>query len=369
MKLKTRRRLADRIEALNPMKKLFTFTLSFLLIFSNFPSLETASAMPASVGLPITAGSALLLDAATQRVIYAKAPHIPHPPASTTKVMTALVVLEKMPLDRQIRIPSWASSIEPSKVYLRPGEIYRVRDLVHAALISSANDAAEVLAVEAAGSRAKFAQWMNEKARRIGCQNTHFVNPSGLPPGNQYSTVYDLALIMREARKNPFIVDSMSRKYHTIYSRQGRKISLRNHNRLLWRSQRSVIGKTGYTRRGQHCFVGRIKWSGREVLVSLLGSHQLWRDLKVLLDYQFGVALYKASKNQKQWSEPATAAFQQALSRARFYTGKRDGKFGPQTVRAVELFQKKNGLPPNGLMTHSTCKKLTRYGLNKQYCR
>ena len=218
-KLKTKGRLADKIEASNSMKKFFRLTLVFLFIFSHFSFLETTSAMPASVGLPITAGSALLLDAATQKVIYAKAPHVPHPPASTTKVMTALVVLEKMPLDRKVRIPSWASSIQPSKVYLRPGETYRVRDLVHASLISSANDAAEVLAVEAAGSSAKFAQWMNEKARRIGCRQTHFVNASGLPPGNQYSTAYDLALIMREARKNPFIVDSMSRKYHTIYSR------------------------------------------------------------------------------------------------------------------------------------------------------
>lgn len=350
------------------MKRIFTLSLVFLLIVGTFPPVEVASGMPVSGGLPISAGSAILLDVATQRVIYAKAPHVPHPPASTTKVMTALVILEKMPLDRRVRIPGWVRAIEPSKAYLRPGESYRVRDLLHAALISSANDAAEVLAVEAAGSRARFAKWMNEKARRIGCRHTHFVNPSGLPPGNQYSTAYDLALLMKEARKNPFIVDSLGRRYHTIYSRQGRRISLRNHNRLLWRSQRSVIGKTGYTRRGQHCFVGRIQWRGREVLVSLLGSHQLWRDLKVLVDYQFGVALYRIYKNRKSWSESGTRALQGALKRAGCSPGKRDGKFGPRTVRAVELFQKKHGLSPDGIVTYSTCKQLTQYGLPKNLC-
>ena len=350
------------------MKKILTSSLILLLTFLGFPPMEPVHALSITGGLPITARSALLLDMRTQKVIFAKAPHVRRPPASTTKVLTALVVLERASLNRVVTIPSWVRSVQPSKVYLRPGEKYRVRDLLHALLISSANDAAEVLAVEVAGSRARFAQWMNEKARKIGCRNTHFVNPSGLPPGNHYSTVYDLALIMREARKKSFIVDSLSRRYHTIYSLSGRRISLRNHNRLLWRTQRTVIGKTGYTRNGQHCFVGRIQWKGREVLVSILGSHQLWRDLKILLDYQFGLSLYKVYKNRKLWSTAQTQAIQTVLVRAGYSPGPADGKLGPRTVRAVELFQKKHGLPPNGIVTSSTCRKLTHYGLTKNLC-
>ena len=323
----------------------------------------------ASPGLPISAPSAVLIDASTQKVIYAKSPHTRLPPASTAKLMTALVVLEKMRLDQVIRIPYWVTSIEPSKAHLRPGERYRVQDLLDATLISSANDAAEVLGVASAGSRARFAQWMNTKAWRLGCRNTHFVNASGLPPGHQYSTAYDLALIMKQARQNPVIVNSLSRRHHVIQSLEGRKTFLRNHNRLLWRSEQFVIGKTGWTRKGRHCFVGRIKWSGREVLVSLLGSHRLWHDLNVLLNYQFGVALYKMAKNRKIWSDPAVRSIQLALVRAGFSPGPLDGRFGPESVRATEIFQKKHGLQPDGIVGPKTCKKLVRYGLSPSYCR
>ena len=320
-------------------------------------------------GLPITASSAVLFDVATQKFIYAKAPYIRQAPASTTKILTALVLLERVSTNTVVRIPSWVRSIEPSKAYLRPGEHYLVRDLLHATLISSANDAAEVLAVATAGSRARFAQWMNERARRIGCRNTHVVNPSGLPSPRQFSTSYDLALIMKEVRKNSFIVESLSQKYRLIRSLEGRKIWLKNHNRFLWRTRRSLIGKTGYTRGGRHCFVGRIKWGGREVLVSLLGSHRLWMDLKVLLDYQLGVALYKIYKNRKLWSRLDTRAIQSALIRAGYSPGPVDGKFGPSTLRAVEVFQKKNGLHPDGIVGPTTCKRLARFGFPQGSCR
>jgi D-alanyl-D-alanine carboxypeptidase len=282
--------------------------------------------------------------------------------------MTALVVLDRLPLNRVVTIPSWVKGIEPSKAYLRAGERYRVRDLLHATLISSANDAAEVLAVAAGGSRAKFAQWMNEKARRIGCRNSHFVNASGLPHPNQYSSSYDLTLIMRQARNNAFIVDSLGRKYHSIRSVKGRVIGLRNHNRLLWKSSRTVIGKTGYTRKGRYCFVGRIQWMGREVLVAMLGSQRLWTDLKILLGYQLGISVYQAAKNQSRWSRAQVRKIQGALSRAGFSPGSIDGKFGPKTLRAITGFQKRNKLKPDGIVGPSTCKQLVRYGLPKSYC-
>lgn len=346
------------------MKRTLAFSTVLVFLAGTLGSFDPAWALTGyEPKLPITAGSALLIDAATQRVIYAKAPHVRRPPASTTKIMTALVVLDKLSLDQVVSIPIWVKQIEPSKVYLRPGERYRVRDLLHAALINSANDASEALAVRAAGSRTQFAQWMNAKARKIGCRNTHFVNASGLPPGYQYSTAYDLALIMREARKSAFLVDSLGRRYHTIQSLEGRRIHLRNHNRLLWRSQRSVIGKTGWTRKSRHCFVGRIKWKGREVLVALMASRRLWSDLKILLDFQFGVSLYKVRKNRKSWSTAETRLIQKALTRAGCSPGPVDGKWGPRTVRAVELFQKSQGLRPDGILGAATAKKLVPFGL------
>lgn len=352
------------------MTKTLAAFVTLAVLFGTVFSPETVlAATQTGPVLPISAPSAVLLDTGSQRIIFAKSPHARRPPASTTKVMTALVVAERMSLDRVVVIPGWVTSVEPSKAHLRPGEHYRVRDLLHASLISSANDAAEVLGVVLAGSRTNFARMMNERARRIGCRNTHFGNASGLPPAYQYSTAYDLALIMREARKNLFIVDSLGRKYHTIHSREGRAIHLKNHNKLLWRSQSRVIGKTGYTRKGRHCFVGRIQWKGREVLVSLLGSHRLWKDLKILLEYQFGLAFYKVRLNQKRWSESQTRAVQNALQRAGFPPGGIDGRFGPRTVQAVEKFQKHEGLRPDGIVGPLTCKRLTHFGLSSHYCR
>lgn len=352
------------------MKKFVAASLVFLFLSGGLLPTDTGGAPEVqAAGLPITAPSALLVDGSTGKIIYAKNPHARRPPASTTKIMTALVVLEKSSLDEVVRIPKWVNSIEPSKVYLRPGEHYRIRDLVHATLISSANDAAEVLAVTTAGSQARFAEWMNERARRIGCRNTHFVNASGLPAKGQYSTSFDLALVMKEARRNPFIVESLGTKYLTIQSQAGRRIFLKNHNRLLWRTQKAVIGKTGWTRSGRHCFVGRINGLGREVLVSMLGSHRLWVDLKILLDYQFGVSLYKIKMNKKNWSPSQTSALQAALTRAGCQPGRVDGKFGPKTVQAIELFQKRHKLPPTGFVDLATCKKLIPYGLPKDTCR
>ena len=352
------------------MKKILSFNLVLALAMMGAISPPPAWSAPGvGVYLPITAPSALLIDAETHKVIYAKSPHSRRTPASTTKLLTALVILKNVPLDATVRIPSWVDGIEPSKAHLRPGEHYRVRDLLHATLISSANDAAEVLAVSTAGSRAQFASWMNAKARALGCRNTHFTNASGLPLGRQYSTAYDLALIMNQAEENAFIVDSLSRRHHTISSLEGRPILLRNHNRLLWKTHNAVIGKTGWTRKGRHCFVGRINWRGRDVLVSLMGSHRLWQDLNILVNYQFGLSIFKIRKNKKIWSSSQIKEIQKALARAGYSAGDRDGVFGPQTVRAVEGFQKSHGLRSDGVVGPQTCRKLKRYGLPQSYCR
>ena len=349
-----------------PVKRFLSLILAFAFLFIAVLPPETASAITQSgVGFSITAPSALLIDAGTQKIIYAKSPHSRRPPASTTKVMTALVVLEKVSLDTVVRIPSWVGSIEPSKANLHPGERYRVRDLLHATLISSANDAAEVLGVAAAGSQVQFADWMNAKARAIGCHDTHFTTASGLPHGRQYSTAYDLTLIMKRARSNAFIVDSMSRRYHEIYSLGGRKIFLKNHNRLLWKTHESVIGKTGWTRKGRACFVGRIRWNGHDVLISLLGSHRLWHDLAVLLHYQFGLSFFKSKKTPKHLSKSEMQQIQRALTRAGTSPGPIDGEIGPKTLHAIQRFQKKHRLRSDGILGTETCNELSHYGLLK----
>ncbi len=315
-------------------------------LVAGVPSPEAAHAR---VLVPITAPTAVLMDAASRQLLYAKTPHLRRSPASTTKIMTALVMINRMDLDTVVTIPSFARQVPPSKAYLRTGEKYRVRDLVRAILISSANDAAEVLGVAAAGSRARFAQWMNQKASAIGCRHTHFVNPSGLPARNQYTTAYDMALIIQEANRYPFLVETLKTRTQVIQSHLGRRIYLRNHNKMLWRDPREVVGKTGWTRSARHCFVGHIKVSNKKVFVSMLGSRKPWHDLKKLADYQFGTSWSRSAWRPSRLSAVETKRFQMALKRAGFNPGVIDGRWGSKTAYALKRFQAAKGLQVDGI--------------------
>jgi D-alanyl-D-alanine carboxypeptidase (penicillin-binding protein 5/6) len=312
----------------------------------------------ASASVFITAPSAIVIEPG-RKLFYAKTPHLKRAPASTTKILTAMVVLDHISPDRVVTIPRFVTSLEPTKANLRPGERFRVRDLLRAALIKSANDAAETLAVAVAGSRWRFAQLMNAKARSIGCQRSHFVNASGLPGGNQYSTAFDLMLIMKEAQRYPFIIETLKIKGVTIRSLQGRGIYLKSHNKMLWNSQRPVLGKTGWTRRARYCFVGLLQLPGKTVYVAMLGSRRLWTDLRRLIDSRFGRSWNSPARiNQRLWSREQTKKIQMALEKAGFKPGPIDGKFGSKTVNAVKSFQLANSLKADGIVGPATWKKL-----------
>ena len=342
---------------------MFKKTLSLVPIVGIiFSPLQGREAFAFSV-LPLTAKSVVLLDHSTRRIVYAKTPHLKRAPASTAKILTSLVALEQIDLNRVVTIPAFVEKMQPSKIYVKAGEQYRVKDLIRAALITSANDAAEALSfIAGGGSRARFSALMNRKARSLGCTRSHFVNASGLPAKNQYSTAYDMALIMREAQRYPFLVETLGTRAIQIQSIHGRKIYLKNHNKLLLQGHREIVGKTGWTRNAKHCFVGQISFKGRKVFISLLGSHRLWKDLKTLLDYQFGLSLFKRDQNNQTWATgPRRTAVQLALKRAGFDPGPIDGKFGPRTLRAIKKFQKANGLRGDGIAGPQTWRKLKRF--------
>ena len=284
-------------------------------------------------------------------------------PASTTKILTAIVAYEKLPLNKVITIPGFVTRVEPSKAYLRPGERWLVRDLIRATLIKSANDAAEVLAVATAGSMTRFASLMNAKARAIGCRDSRFVRSSGLPANNQYSSAYDLALIMNYAQRHAFLVETLKIRTITIRSLAGRRISLRNHNKMLWRDSREVLGKTGWTRAARHCFVGRIRVANRKVLVAIMGSRSLWGDLKKLVDYQFGSRWVSPGSAAASWAarKPKRIELQKALKRAGYDPGKVNGTWQQKTVNALKKFQKARGLPADGVAGPKTWQKLRAY--------
>ena len=235
----------------------------------------------------ITANSAVLMNGKNKKVMYSKNPHVKLAPASTTKIMTALVVLKKSSLDKKVTVSRRATWMPPSKVDIKKGEVYTTEDLLKAALLNSGNDASVALAESVAGSEAEFVKLMNNMARSLGAKNTNFKTSNGLPAKNQYSTAYDLALIVQEAVKNDKIVEILGMKYAQIADiNTGRKIYLRNHNKSLWNGTSYIIlGKTGYTLRARQCFAGCIKYDNkRRLIVVTLKGKKLWPDLKELAE-------------------------------------------------------------------------------------
>jgi serine-type D-Ala-D-Ala carboxypeptidase (penicillin-binding protein 5/6) len=265
---------------MTPIGLLFPALLLFMWNICSFPAF--ASTDPNS-----SAAAALILDAATGEVLYEKNAHIPLPMASTTKVMTGLLGVERLRPHEVIRISAYAASMSPSKLYLRPGELIRADDLLQAILLKSANDASAALAEKISGSEAAFAELMTRRARELGAHNTRFENASGLPADDHYSTVYDLAVILRYAMQRHDFAEIMQMKTASIESLTGRSWTVRNHNRLLWTFPGALGGKTGWTRASRHCYVGMVEHGGRTLIVSVLASSRLWNDVNDLVLYGF----------------------------------------------------------------------------------
>ncbi len=233
----------------------------------------------------VSATSAILISPWAKRIIYSKNIHTKLPPASTAKILTALVVVKNSHLKKKVGVSKFASSMEPSKIHIKEGEFYYTEDLLKALLLNSGNDASVALAESVAGSEEAFAVMMNGLVRKLGAKNTNFKNSNGLPAKDQYSTAYDLALIVREAMKNKELVEIMNTKTSEIREiNTGRKIKLKNHNKSLWKERPYLIlGKTGYTKEARHCFAGYIQYNRwKKVIVVILGGTKLWNNLDAL---------------------------------------------------------------------------------------
>jgi len=237
----------------------------------------------------ITAKAGILVDDETGVILWEHNPDLPLPPASTTKIVTAMLALQSGRLEDSLSVTAEASQAPPSKISLRPGWKMRLRDLVYAVLLNSANDAAVVIAEGLSGSVRNFADRMNAQARSMGATNTHFVNPNGLPAENHYSTARDLATMFSYGMRNPLFESVVNTKTTTVSPSFGtqRLIKLHNHNRLLGNYHIHVVGKTGWTLAAKKCFVGAADADGRRLVVAVLGSRDLWGDLKRLLEFGF----------------------------------------------------------------------------------
>ena len=250
--------------------------------------------MPARA-LEVSAQSAVVLDGHTGQVLWEKNADQRSLIASTTKIMTALVVLERAKLDDLVTVPPEAQGVEGSSMYLRAGETLTVRDLLHGLMLASGNDAAVALAVQLSGSVEAFAEEMNRKAAALGIPDIHFANPHGLDSPENYATARSLGLLAAEAMKNPDFRAIVSTKTYTAGDRV-----LTNHNKLLWSYPGAVGVKTGYTKSAGRLLVGSAERDGRRLISVTVNAPGDWEDHRRMLDYGFSQYQMKTLVQQGQ---------------------------------------------------------------------
>lgn len=225
----------------------------------------------------VSAEHAILVDGQTGRVLYEKQADQQSLIASTTKIMTALIVCEQCNVLDRMRIPKEAVGIEGSSMYLREGEVLTLQELLYGMMLHSGNDAATALAIYCGGTVEGFAELMNDKARMLGLTNTHFVNPHGLDAPGHYSTARDLAVLAAFAMKNPIFAQTVSTKQVTVGDRH-----LTNHNKLLWQVDGADGVKTGYTRAAGRILVSSAQREGRRLICVTINDGDDWADHKAL---------------------------------------------------------------------------------------
>ena len=236
----------------------------------------------------ILARAVVLEDADTNTVLYQRNPDVRLLPASTTKLMTALIVRQQLGgLKGSVQIiPN--DQAEPSNIPVVPGETISVNTLFHALLIESANDSARALGRSVAGTTEAFVGMMNEKALAMGLFNTHFYNPNGLPApqGTHYTSCADLMVIFKAVLKYPELAQIMTLKEYSIQTQSGYHI-LHNHNRLLGMYPGMGPAKTGWTVASRHTYACSVTQNGHTLLLTLLDSPDKWRDAQILFNWGF----------------------------------------------------------------------------------
>ena len=255
------------------MKRIYAGTAAALLAAVLF--------LPVRVSA-ISAEKAIVLDGVTGRVLYEKNGDGRSLIASTTKIMTALVVCEQCNVLDRMEIPKEAVGIEGSSMYLREGEVLTIQELLYGLMLSSGNDAAVALAIYCGGTVEGFAEMMNDKARVLGLTGTHFENPHGLDSPGHYSTARDLAKLAAYAMENPIFAKTVSTRTVSVGSR-----CLTNHNKLLWQVDGADGVKTGYTKAAGRILVSSATREGRRLVCVTINDPNDWQDHAALLEDGF----------------------------------------------------------------------------------
>lgn len=259
-------------------KRVFLYGIAAILLLQMAVLPAAAEEAPPQ----ISAAAAVLLEAESGRILYADNADMQMCIASTTKIMTALVVLESADPEELVEIKPEYTNIEGSSIYLRAGEKLTVRTLLYGMLLESGNDAAVALACHVAGSVDAFADQMNEKVRTLGLKNTSFRNPNGLDEEGHYSSAGDLAQIMAAAMRNETFAELVSTRSITVGER-----TFSNHNKLLWNCDGVVGGKTGYTKQAGRTLVSCAERDGMQMICVTLNDPADWKDHSALYDWGY----------------------------------------------------------------------------------
>ncbi len=263
----------------------------------------SASTIANAKEVTVSADSAILMDAKSGRVLWGKNIHKERPMASTTKIMTCLLALEKGNLSDTVTTSRRASLAPKVKIYLQSGEQEKLGDLLYALMLVSANDVAVAIAEHLGGSVENFCSEMTAKAKELGAMHTVFETPNGLDAQNHHSTAYDMAIITKYALQNEQFLSIINTKNVNIQSvnRKYRNYNLSNHNKLLNELEGANGVKTGFTNGAGHCFVGSAKRGDMQLISVVLasgwgnrGKQAKWIDTKVLMNH--GFANYKYDK-------------------------------------------------------------------------
>jgi len=279
------------------LKRLFAFVVLFVIFGSVLVLGEGDSPM-------VEAHGAILMDAATGRVLWEKNSREPLAMASTTKIMTAVLALEQGRMDDVVTVSKRAAAAARVKMYLQPGEEISLGGLLYALMMQSSNDAAVAIAEHISGSVEAFCAAMTAKAAELGATDTIFETPNGLDAGNHQSTAYDMALIARYALSNTMFLEIINTAHKTVTSSRT-TYSISNKNRLLHEFEGANGVKTGFTNKAGHCFVGSAKRDDMQLISVVFasgwgqrGKEQKWVDTKRILNYGFDNFEYEVIINE-----------------------------------------------------------------------
>ena len=311
------------------MRGFFCVLFSGILWMESILYVQNTAEQP--VELQLYAQSAVLLDADSGRILYGKNETTPMAMASTTKIMTCILVLENASTEEKVPVSSYAAGMPKVKLYVKKGEQYTVKELLYSLMLESHNDSAVAIAEHVGGCVEDFADMMNEKARQIGCENTCFITPNGLDATAEYTmedgskvtkehatTATDLARILsycitRSSKREQFLEITRTPSYTFGDIDHKRNFSCNNHNAFLTMMDGALTGKTGFTGKAGYCYTGALKRDDKTYVVALLAcgwpNHKTykWSDTRALMEYGLSAYQYHDLMQESVPQEALTA--------------------------------------------------------------